>query len=513
MLITKEELSTHNSRDDCWVSIDGKVYDVTKFLPQHPGGEKILYDCGGRDCTNEFFELHRLDVLWKYESKLLVGELVGVKSVYNKPLPALSLIPYTEIPAFQGFESPYYTDSHRQFQTAMRNLMGTHFPANKVESMAVAGRDPSKKLWLKLGEAGFHAANVGPGRHIGVYTPALGGVGADTYDYFHEMIQKFEVYRLGSPGLSDALLVGNNVGLPPVIHFKTLDKNLMERVIREVCSGEERICLAVSEPWAGSDVANIRTTAVKSDCGQFYVVNGIKKWITGGMPAKYFTTAVRTGPRKLSFLLIDRDFGGVLTKKIKTKYSGSSGTALVIYEDVKVPISHLIGKQDDGFKMIMHNFNHERWALSLEAVATCRHAISECAKWLMQRTAFKQPLAKQPALRQKMAEMISQTEALQGFVETMTYQMNEMDYKKQNKILGGPICLLKVRAARTVKAVADEAVQIMGGRGLTVTGMGQVVQRLSASNQFTGILGGANEVLGDYAVRQMMKAIPAWSRL
>jgi len=512
MLVSKTELAKHNTPEDCWVCVDGRVYDVTKFLSQHPGGEKILYDVAGTDATKQFFEVHRLDVLKKLGPKLLVGDLEGGKVLYNRPPEVISEILYAENPVWQGFNSPYYNESHLRFKKAMRALAERFFGL-KTESLANAGRLHSKKVWRAIGEEGIHAAITGPGHYIGKWTKAVGGVGADEFDYFHEMITHVELYRVGAPGVSDGLTCGSNIGLPPVVYFKCKDPAVTERVTRDVIVGEKRICLAISEPWSGTDVANVQCMAVKSDCGGYYIVNGSKKWITGGLNAEYFTTAVRTGPKKLSFLLIERAFGGVQTKKIKTRYSATAGTSLVIFENVKVPVSNLIGKEHEGFKMIMHNFNHERWAIVCYQLGFCRRAIEECAKWLNQRVAFKKTLMKQPALRQRLADMIAKTEALQAYTDSITYQLCTMDFATQNKILGGPICLLKVRAAKVVQDVTNEAVQIFGGRGLTNTGMGQVVQRLRASNQYCAIYGGTNEALGDYAVRMMARNIPEWSRL
>merc|ERR1712241_1131522 len=124
---------------------------------------------------------------------------------------------------------------------------------------------------------------------------------------------------------------------------------------------------AISEPFAGSDVAAVRTTAKKTPDGKFYSVNGMKKWITEGAYADYFVTAVRTGEdagaKALSMLLVERG-EGVDTKQIKTTYSTCCGTAMVIMNNVKVPVENLMGKEGDGFKQIMFNFNHERWMIA-----------------------------------------------------------------------------------------------------------------------------------------------------
>jgi alkylation response protein AidB-like acyl-CoA dehydrogenase len=126
-------------------------------------------------------------------------------------------------------------------------------------------------------------------------------------------------------------------------------------------------------------------------------VNGVKKWITNGVFADYFVTAVRTGPKNsgvngLSLLLVERG-DGLETKPIKTSYSASAGTAYVSYDDVLVPVSNLLGKEGEGFKLIMHNFNHERWYIVAGVNRASRLIIEECLKWSKQRMVFGKPLA------------------------------------------------------------------------------------------------------------------------
>jgi len=136
---------------------------------------------------------------------------------------------------------------------------------------------------------------------------------------------------------------------------------MKEKVGREVLAGEKRICLAISEPTAGSDVANIRTSAKLTPDGRHYVVNGVKKWITNGCESHYFTTLVRTGGpgmAGLSMLLIERS-PGVETTRIGTSYSKSAGTAYIEFKDVMVPVENLIGAEGAGFLLAMGNFVHE----------------------------------------------------------------------------------------------------------------------------------------------------------
>lgn len=149
--------------------------------------------------------------------------------------------------------------------------------------------------------------------------------------------------------MTDALKAGFAIGLPPVIKFAR--KEIAERVARECITGQKKICLAISDPDAGSDVAGLTCTAKLSPCGKFYIVNGTKKWITSGNFADYFVTAVRTGDEGIfgiSMLLIERT-EGVSTRIIKTSYSPVAGTAYITFDNVKVPVENLLGEQDLGF--------------------------------------------------------------------------------------------------------------------------------------------------------------------
>ena len=143
----------------------------------------------------------------------------------------------------------------------------------------------------------------------------------------------------------DGLLAGGVIGLPPVLNFGS--KELQDRIVPDVLSGKKYICLAISEAFAGSDVAGLQTTAVLD--GDHWVVSGSKKWITNGTYADYFTTGCRT-EKGYVVLLIPRG-EGVETKPIKTSYSSTAGTAFVTFDKVRVPVTNTIGKDGDGLKV------------------------------------------------------------------------------------------------------------------------------------------------------------------
>lgn len=246
-----------------------------------------------------------------------------------------------------------------------------------------AGKPASKETFKKLGDFGLLACRMGPGPHLKSFN-LPGGVRPEEFDYFHEQIAHEEVGILGVPGYQDSIGTGMVIGLPPVMIFG--QKQLKEKIVPEVLSGRKQICLAISEPGAGSDVAAIKTTAVKTPDGKHYIVNGTKKWITNGTFCDYFSTAVLTGKGHggVSMLLIEKG-DGLETKGIKTSYSSAAGTAYIIFENVKVPVENLLGKEGAGFQVIMFNFNHERWYIVASMNASSRKVIEECFKWANQR--------------------------------------------------------------------------------------------------------------------------------
>jgi len=219
---------------------------------------------------------------------------------------------------------------------------------------------------------------------------------------------------------------------------------------------------------------------------------------------------VRTGGEGnggVSLLLIERG-PGVSTKRIKTSYSSLAGTAYVQFENVKVPVENLLGEENKGFKCVMANFNTERWGMAVAQIALNRLIVEECYKWASQRKVFGKSLLSQPVIRNKLANMIAQVESTDAWASQITAMMCHMTHAQIAMRLGGPIALLKMQSTRTSTFIADNAVQIFGGRALTRTGMGRVIERFNRTYKFGSILGGAEEILGDLGVRMMMKVAP-----
>ncbi|KAI1812898.1 acyl-CoA dehydrogenase-like protein [Poronia punctata] len=508
---TRDEVAKHNTEDSVWFVIDSKVYDVSEFLDAHPGGEAVLRQVAGKDATVDFYNLHRHEVLVKYEEDLLVGTIQGETPTVVTPQPGdLSAVPYAE-PLWlnPAFKSPYYNDSHRRLRKAMRVFNEKHIFA-EAQAAEQSGKYISQELVDKMSKAGILHMRMGPGKHLHGVNLLDGAVRGDEFDYFHDLVLNQEGVRANARGFQDGQLAGMLIGLPCIMNYMK-DEKRKKAIMDEVLGGKKYMSLAITEAFAGSDVAGLRTTATKTPDGKHYIVNGTKKWITNGVFSDYFVTGVRTG-NALSVLLIERG-EGVETKPIKTSYSPTAGTTYITFDNVKVPVENLLGEENKGIYVILSNFNHERWMMACGSIRMSRTVVEECLKWTHQRIVFGKRLIDQPVIRQKLAKMIALVEANQAWLETITYQMCNMPYSEQAKHLGGPIGLLKMSITRAAHEIADEAVQIFGGRGLTQSGMGRVIEMFHRTYKFDAILGGAEEVLGDLGVRQAMARMPKGARL
>mmetsp|Transcript_28054 Transcript_28054/g.58224 ORF Transcript_28054/g.58224 Transcript_28054/m.58224 type:complete len:517 (+) Transcript_28054:13-1563(+) len=513
--ISSSELSHHGKPGDMWLAIDGFVYDVSKFARVHPGGAKVLEQLAGQDVTTEFYELHRQNVLAKYE-RLKVGTFEPYAQTRSHTAGGISAVPFAEIPAFQGQNSPYYSDSHKRFLEAVRVFVQTELEPI-ASSQELSGDYTEKELQRKLGMNGLMVTRMGPGKWLqeavssGISIP--GGVLPDEFDYFHEMIAHQEIGRLGHPGFIDSLGAGFLISAPAIFHFGT---ESMRKVLgKELLKGEKWSALAISEPFAGSDVAAIKTTAETTPDGKFYIVNGVKKWITEGAYADYFVTAVRTGGAGaggISLLLIPRS-EGVATSQIKTTYSTCAGTSLVIFSDVKVPVENVLGKEGEGFRLIMYNFNHERWMIVNSLLGQVRAAIADTFMWARQRKVFGKPLIDQPVIRNKLASSVAALDSVQSYNEALTYDMIKSKDGPVGQRMAGPIALLKYQTTRTAWKVADDAVQILGGRGITRTGMGAKVEGLKNFAKYAAVYGGSEEIMADLAIKQALRSFPPDARL
>ncbi|KAJ5206937.1 Cytochrome b5 [Penicillium cf. griseofulvum] len=532
---SKEDVASHSKGDSPWIIIDEDVYDVSKFQDEHPGGKKILQRVAGKDASKQFWKYHNEGILKKYK-RLQIGSLDTKKAApapapapapaapkkAAEPKPAASsssvtppatgtpqdpygeLIPFADPSWYQGYASPYFNESHVALRDEVRQWVESEIEPYVTEWDEA--KEVPATIYKQMGERGYLAGLLGvhfPEKH----TPhRVKSVTPERWDLFHEMLLTDELSRAGSGGLVWNLVGGYGIGCPPLVKFGK--KALVDRILPGILAGDKRICLAITEPDAGSDVANLGCEAKLTEDGKHYIVNGEKKWITNGIYSDYFTTAVRTGKdgmNGLSVLLIERAAGGVSTRRMDCQGVWSSGTTYVTFEDVKVPVENLIGKENQGFKVIMTNFNHERIGIVIQCVRFSRVCYEESVKYAHKRKTFGKRLIDHPVIRMKLAHMARQIEATYNWLENIIYQCQSMEDTEAMLKLGGAIASLKAQSTQCFEFCAREASQIFGGLSYSRGGQGGKIERLYRDVRAYAIPGGSEEIMLDLSMRQSLR--------
>jgi len=395
-------------------------------------------------------------------------------------------IPFCEPHWYQGYHSPYYGKGHRELRAKARKFVEEELKPN-VDKWIKEGTYPLS-LHKKFYEAGLGGI---------IYPKKYGGTPYPDHDAFYELILLDELARVGGGAVLGQLGI-NSMALPPIIHAGS--DYLREKVCRSVITGEKNIALCISEPWVGSDVANLRTSAKKE--GDFYIVNGLKKWITGGAFADFFTVAVRTGgpgPLGISLLLLEKGMPGISVRKMPTQFDTTHNTTFIQLNNVKVPAKNLIGGEGAGFMLILLNFNHERFVISAGTCRMARLCYEEAIKYALQRETFGKKLIEHQIIRFKLAEMARQIESLHDNLERVAYQFK---CGVPDSKMGGACALLKVQASKTFEFCAREASQVFGGSSIVKEGKGRIVERLYREVRASAIPGGSEEILLDFTIRQ-----------
>ncbi|MEE9612093.1 MAG: acyl-CoA dehydrogenase family protein [Desulfatiglandales bacterium] len=380
-----------------------------------------------------------------------------------------------------GFQE-YFGETHNMVRQTIRKFVKREIKPF-VEEWEEQGEFP-RELYHKAGEAGI----------LGIGYPAT--YGGSEGDIFLKIACIEELMRCGSAGVV-AGLGSLDISIPPVLNLGTEEQKT--RFITPVLRGDKISALGVTEPTAGSDVANICTKAVLR--GDHYVVSGSKMFITSGARANQLTCAVRTGGKGyggISLLVIDSDTPGYsVSKKLRKMGWWASDTAQIFFDECQVPVENLLGKEGQGFYGIMENFQNERLQLSVMANMTAQLALEESLKYVGEREAFGRPLAGFQVTRHKLADMATLVEASREFV-----------YRIAAKIQAGGKQIMEISMAKNFACMVSDkvtydAVQIHGGFGYMRE---YLVERLFRDNRVLSIGGGTQEIMKEIISEHVLKS-------
>jgi acyl-CoA dehydrogenase len=370
--------------------------------------------------------------------------------------------------------SPFYSPAHEAFRATVARFVATKIEPF-VDTWEDAGTFP-QELYSQAADDGI----LGIG-----FEERYGGRCGDP---FHWIIVAEELSRAGASGLTSALM-NHGVALPPIVAAGS--EALKARVLPEVLSGRKLSALAVTEPTGGSDVANLKTTAVRT--GSSYRINGSKMFITSGMRADYFTVAVRTGApgmAGISLMLVERGTPGFAQRRLKTMGWACADIAALEFKNCLVPAENLIGAENTGFSTMMLDFNVERLFMVASGASLARVCLQEAAAYARSRLAFGRPLIEKQVIRHKLVDMAMKVNATQAYLESVAWRVGQGEHPTAD------ICMLKNQTSVMLEHCAREAVQIFGGAGYL---HGSKVERIYRDMRVNAIGGGTEETMRDFA--------------
>jgi alkylation response protein AidB-like acyl-CoA dehydrogenase len=338
-----------------------------------------------------------------------------------------------------------FNDEHQQLRESIRA-----FAEKELRPHADEWEETTFPDWVfqRMGELGFLGLS---------YPEEYGGQGGD---YFSNLVLAEEIGAAHSGGLAMGIAVHTDMATPPIHLFGTEEQK--QRYLVPAIKGEKISCLGITEPDAGSDVSGIRTRAVRDEDG--WVINGSKTYITNGHRADFIVLVTKTDPDAgydgFTLFLVDMDLPGVIReKKLEKLGMHASDTALLAFNDVRVPHDAVLGEEGKGFYHIMWELQGERLIGAAGCVAGAQRAFDRTLQYALERKAFGREIGRFQVIRHKFAEMATKIESARQMVYTTAWRFNNGEYPVRE------ISMAKLHASRVAVEVADECIQIHGGAG------------------------------------------------
>ncbi len=373
-----------------------------------------------------------------------------------------------------------YTDEHLMFRDAFRRFVEKEIVPHH-EQWEHEGIVP-RAVWQKAGSLGFLCFDA---------PEELGGMGVEDYRY-HALLAETLAFA-GASGIGFGL--HSSIVLPYIMQFGNAEQQA--RWIPKMVSGEWITAIAMTEPAAGSDLAGIRTTAVRD--GDHYLVNGQKTFITNGIHSDLVVTVVKTNPearhKGVSLLMLERGMEGFGRGRNLDKIGlKAQDTAELFFDNVRVPVANRIGEEGKGFYYLMQRLPQERLDIAVTAVAASEAALEMTVRYCKERTAFGQPIGSFQNSRFKLAEMKTELEVARVFVDRCIEALNA------GELTAEEAAMAKWWTTDVQKRVMDECLQLHGGYGYMLE---YPIAKFYLDARVQPIYGGTNEIMKEVIGRGM----------
>ena len=368
--------------------------------------------------------------------------------------------------------SMYFTEEHQAFRKSFQDFLQKEVVPH-IDKWEKTGTI-ERFIWKKFGEMGY----------LGLNSPeAYGGLGLDI---FYTVIFLEELQKVNSGGFAAAIWA--HVYLAMTHLEKEGSEALKNKYLTASIEGEKIGCLCITEPFGGSDVAAMRTTAVKN--GDTYVINGSKTFITNGAYSDYLIVTAKTNPaarnKGISIFLIDRNTPGISATKLDKLGWRASDTAEIAFDNVVIPVGNLMSEEGKGFQYIMNHFALERLVMGINAHARSEFALDYAIQYMSERHAFGKTIDQFQALRHKIADLASEVEMCKEFNYSVAKRLNEGQYIVKEASMS------KLVSTKIADNVIYECLQFLGGYGYMED---YPMARLLRDSRLGTIGGGTSEIL------------------
>jgi len=377
--------------------------------------------------------------------------------------------------------SMYFNEEHQLFRESLRDFLKKEVVPH-IENWEKTGTI-DRFIWKKFGDMGYFGL---------AYPEQYGGL---DLDLFYTVILLEELQKINSGGFAAAIWAHCYLAMTHV--NKEGNHTIKENYLAPSIAGEKIGCLCVTEPFGGSDVAGMRTTAVKQ--GDNYILNGSKTFITNGVYGDYMVVAAKTNPelgnKGISMFIVDSDTPGITSSKLDKLGWRASDTAEIAFDNVTIPANNLMGEEGKGFPYIMQHFSLERLVMGVNAHARAEYALEYALQYMSERSTFGKTIDKYQALRHSFADLYADMEICREYNYSVAYRLNKGEYVVKEATIS------KLRSTKMADEVAYQCLQFLGGYGYMED---YPMARLLRDSRLGPIGGGTSEILREIIAKMVI---------